>query len=462
MITYNPTYHEIPLKEFNGNPMVEVLNPVPLTADDAFKRLCYRPDFDESERNLPAVWRKIAAGRLLHFYLPTDQSVEIFESIYSQIIDGYRHRSPRNPTHQRSIHGCDELAQRLGVTKGEQILRSGTISVITGLSGLGKSTLIKCIMQEIGKPCYYHTNYRGEPLSTVQILYLMRNVPDQCSPKAFCSRFTEQAAEFASDFCNISQTNKDYTRMTRNQHELNFYKIIKNNYVGALIIDEIQNLTINGGNDKKELVQMIHNFRDELGIPIILIGTYGSIEIFKKHFSLTQRTTEGGYHEIKRSSHADDEDWQNFCKILWHYQWIKDPQKLTTACIETLYKCSQGITRIALNIFILCQRLVIGTDRETIDEGLIKSVYNERFKPLHEVISILESGDEKKMKTYEELLSKAFDSVSESDPDVETTQNNYERFLRDQAEKHNIIDKVRAYQEREYNVNSEGEIHRKH
>jgi len=391
-INNDPQYFDMPIAEFRGNPLVEALQPPPMNNDEALLRLQRPPAFDENERGLPACYRALLPARLLNFMFPTSQQVRLLQRIYGQIINGYRKSNPLTPDGQRRLHGNGNVPA---------VPMPCNISFLTGLSGMGKSAVIRSIMKAIGKPVIKHSRYRGTVFTETQLLYLMRNVPDQCSAKALCGSFGRVADAllglplYSKQFFNNKMTRTDYVNALG--------KMIINHHVGVLVIDEFQNLSLAKSGGKEELVALIVNLRDELGIPIVLVGTYRAASILKNDASTARRLVEGGFHELQRPADPSDENWQALCEIIFDYQWVLEPQPLTDEFVEVLYRYSQGVTGIMLNLYVTAQTFAIEEGIEKISPQLIQQVYKERFRPLHHIINILSTNNVDLLSKYDDL-----------------------------------------------------------
>ncbi len=408
-INENPVYHALPVKDFEGNPLVEALLPPPNCSEEAISSLSRIPEFDESERDLPSCYRALLPARLLNFMFPTTQHARLQGRIYGQVMSGYRWRNPTTVTGQQFLHGEISAREALDSSIRGQFVPQvpATISFLTGLSGMGKSTLIRAVMRSMGKPVIRHSSYRGAPFCESQILYMMRNVPDQCSAKAVCKSFGDRADDllgmklYAKMFADKSMTRTHYVSALR--------KIVVNHHIGALVIDEFQNISLAKSGGKKEFLALILNLREELGVPIILVGTYRAATVLREDDSIARRLVEGGFHELKRPSSHEDKDWRSLCNVVWWFQWVRNPQPLDDEVVEVLYRCSQGVTGIMLNLFVTAQTFAIEEGMETVTPAMIEDVYQNRFRPLHPMIQILSRNDEEELAQYDDLY---FDAMS--------------------------------------------------
>ena len=390
-INENPTYYDYPVSDLANNPMVAALKPPPENREESLKRLSLRPDFDPSELELPAAMRVLIPDRLSSFMFPTAQHRHLLNIVYPLILESYRHRNPLTAEGQRFLHEAGEMTEIIDPVALSPFYHASKIFFLTGLSGIGKTTLINAIMRALGKPVIKHTSFKGEPITESQIIYLIRNIPDHCTTKALCKSF----GYYTDTLLDNTLYSKYFqpTRVTETDCVAMLRRIIATYHVGALVIDNIQNIKLTKTGGYEQLIVFINNLCEELGIPIILVGTYNAVDILMKDASIASRLTSGGYQELQRPGSADSDDWREFCDIVWSYQWLKNPIPINSKIREALYDCSQGVTRIMLNLFIKAQKVAIQSNLEKVDIELIKNVYKDDFQPLHGIINALRSGN---------------------------------------------------------------------
>jgi hypothetical protein len=188
-IDNSPQYHDYPIEEFRDNPLIACLRPPHESFEEASLRLFKYPRFKESERDPDSTFRALLPMRLTQFFVANRYHVEIFRHIERQILGGYALRNPMRRDGQHLLHNAGTPRSGIGPRN------PSTISFITGLSGQGKSTLIRAIQGALGSPVIRHSNFRGMSFTETQILYLMRNVPDQCGPKALAKAFGDHTDE---------------------------------------------------------------------------------------------------------------------------------------------------------------------------------------------------------------------------------------------------------------------------
>lgn len=389
-------YTPHPLPEFAGNPLVEVLKPLPADVREKAKLLMRKPAYSkEQELSLDSSLRRLCPGRLKNFMFPMEKQVEMFSRIHSLIVGGYKDRNPLTAKGQQSLY--------------QRSTSPSTVTFITGLSGIGKSALVRSIMRAMGNQVIDHGDYNGQRCPYTQVLYVMQNVPVNSTPKNMCMTL-------GSELDNLLQREVVTPIFAKNRTHTDFVlglrRSVKHLRVGAIVIDELQNVNLRRGANRDEFLAMISNFRDELGVPIILIGTTAakSILFSNKNISVQRRFCDGGFEELEPPKSASDEDWYTFCRTMWRYQWVTEPIEFSDEICELLYTLSQGITGILLTLFINCQMTAIG-GRERIDTNLVRAVYQEQMRPLHAALDALRSGDPRRMALFDDLYFSAANSV---------------------------------------------------
>jgi len=387
----SPTYLIRGAEEIDGNPLLAHLPLPPENDKEAFLALALRPDFSESERELPNSIRRLRIKKLRRFYVPTQQAHRrALIEITTNIFDAYIPRNPMTAAGQALLYGgAADLAFR------------PTISLVAGHSGMGKSALMDRILGHIGQQLQHHRSFNGKPFPEQQILFLRRNCPEHCTVGTLCSTF----GDYTDRVLGLKLYSGIFAKLqggARGAYLAEIAKIIRTHHVGLLVIDEFQNLSLMGVGAKK-IIALLVNLRDELGLPIVVVGTYKALRLLERDMSTARRLSEGGYFDLARPTSADDKSWVELCQIAWRYQWIKDPIDFGSDICEALYEVSQGITGIMINAFMFAQLAAIedGTERVTAD--LIHSVFMERMAPLHPAIRILQSGDPLLMDKFDDL-----------------------------------------------------------
>jgi hypothetical protein len=394
-----PQYKTIGAEEVDGNPLSAHLPLAPETDDDAFMALATRPEFDVAERNLPNSIRRLRINRLRRFYAPTmPVHRRALSSICTSIADGYIARNPLTPLGQRILQGCQV-----------DLPFSPMITMIAGHSGMGKSALMNRVLGYLGGQLWEHTNFHGVPFPESQIVWLRRNVPEHCTVGTLCSTF----GDYTDSVLGLTLYRGIFSKLQgsgRNTYLAEIRKIVTSHHVGLLILDEFQNLSLMGVGAKK-IIALLVNLREELGLPIVVVGTYKALRLLKSELSSARRLVEGGYFDLERPLSAEDAHWQSLCSAAWEFQWVRDPVDYSAGICTALYDVSQGITGIMLTTLATAQVAAIEDGSERVTEDLIRTVFAERLKPLHPAIRVLQSGNPILMDQFDDMYKNLWPST---------------------------------------------------
>lgn len=181
--------------------------------------------------------------------------------------------------------------------------------------------------------------------------------------------------------------------------------VASRHFLGVLIIDEIQNLR----EAKRDGAAQVHNFLvqldNELGIPVVLVGTPKAQSVLTGEFRRARRASGLGAFPWDRM--AEDEEWKVFTNTLWKYQYTRKPTLLTEELCHTLYFESQGITDLAVKVYMLAQIEAIARattdDEEEITKDLIELVAQDRLRYMQRFLNALRKNNSEELKKYEDI-----------------------------------------------------------
>lgn len=409
-----PKYEKYEAFEMNSNPLIAALARPTDEISIQVARLALKPLCSEAERSLSGSERILLLNRIKdNFFYPSEQHLRIYKDIESQILGGYWSRNPMTPMGQKLVH--DAALAGGHVPPASTDSPAATISLMVGLSGHGKTALMKAILRALGDPVIRHSGFHPErAFIDNQIVALMRNFPDQAkyTPKALAKQFGDRADDLLGQQLYGPSFNSG---RNRTHHVSQLRRLVANNWVGALVIDVFEQISLAGTSGLEELQTMLSNLRDEIGVPIILIGTYSAAKLLQsKKYSLIRRLIDGGLHELRRPENASDYDFQKFCDVCWEYQWVKHPTPFASDELKAvLFDLSQGITAIVLLLFRYAQVEAIRSGAERIDPALLRKVYAAQLQPLHPVLDALRSKDKNRIEKYEDLYMPAFEEAAE-------------------------------------------------
>jgi len=403
--------------EMDDNPLIAALRRPTDVLQEQLDRLRLKPIFSERERELPGSVRTFLLNRLQQsFFFPSTQHVQIYKDIEAQVIGGYWSRNPMTSSGQRLVHNAGTPGNHIERTTLSDPGIAATIACLMGLSGIGKSALMQRITAALGKPVIAHSNFKGKAITETQVTVVMRNCSDQ--PNYTTKAIAKLLADRIDELINQSLYGKFFNdkSMTRTHYIAELRRILTSNWVGVVIIDVFEHMSLAGTLGQKELLAMLCNLRDELGIPLILVGTYKAAKIFDTpDASVPRRLIDGGFHDLKRPASTDDDDFISFCEVAWKYQWVKNPIPIKDEIKHTLFDLSQGITAVVLMLFKFAQIEAIRSGQETVNVKTLTDTYASRLSPLHQILGALRSNNKDVLDKYDDLYLNLSRQIEASD-----------------------------------------------
>ncbi len=377
------TYTPQVLPDYQGNPLIEALGPV-LSSSEAYERLCYFPMYYENERQLSAELRFNALYRLQHFFQPVIQHLDLERRFSRLLRSGYLSRNPLNP-------------QQVQLLTGQAVpsIRSTASSfTLMGFSGVGKTTAVERILS-LYPQCILHEH----PINRVQIIWLKLNCPHDGSLKSLCMDFFLKIDECIGTNYYVKFGNR---RNSISSMINQMGRIARLHCIGVLVIDEIQHLLTAKDKGSEQMMNFFVTLINEIGIPILLIGTMRARSILQQDFRQARRGS--GQGDMVWEQMKPGDDWDLLIEELWRYQWTREQVPLTEEMRQTIYEESQGIIDIAVKIYSLAQSRAVEIERETISPNLIRQVAREDLKLVQPMLQALRSGMVSELEKYEDIL----------------------------------------------------------
>lgn len=397
-VVANYTPQRIP--RFKGNPLIEALPPS-LTDDQLFAALSRRPDFSPQQRSWTNQERILLLQELSSFIAPLSRHVELARTIEAMLRNGYVGRSPRTPENAHRLQSIYEM-KSTGQIGGESLLQSpGQASaLLMGAPGMGKTTIVRHVLS-LNPQVIFHPDY-----NLYQVTYLHVEMPsDGSSLKGLAEGILtelDRVVPGANHFDNLALRGRPgadslIKRVARALHM---------HHVGILVADETQNLA-NAHKGKQTVMTELVSMCNILGIPMLLLGTNKCQKVFSLDFRQTRRAAGRGLSHWDRlrpaASPGEVDEWDDFLKVLWCFQWVRKPAPLDAQFRTLMYHYSQGIIDTAIKLFVSAQVFAILNGSETITPAALSEVYKQEFTLLHPMLDALRSADPTRLAAFDDI-----------------------------------------------------------
>ena len=386
------------LDDYRDNPLIESLPPI-WDERSVVQKLASRPLYKSSERELPVHLRMHCVQRVSRdFFQPLSKHLELEQSLSRLIRDGYVGRNPLTPNYAfRTRKDTYELLMK-GATSGYPV-NTPTSSgfALVGISGIGKSSTLLRVLQMYPQVIVHH-RYKGKDLPLYQIVWLKMDCPHDGSIRGLCLNFL-----IALDsLVGTKYYKKNATKSTDELLPI-MAQAAAVHCLGVLVIDEIQNLQESKDDRASQMLNFFVQLVNTIGLPVVVVGTYKAMPVLNGEFRNARRSSGQGdaiWHHLKK-----DEEWDWLLQGLWKYQWTNTRIELSQEFNDVMYDESQGITDIAIKLFMLTQWRALDKGIDHITPSFIRSIAKERLGLVRPALEALRFGKKDKIQMYGDIYS---------------------------------------------------------
>ena len=364
----------------------EIINSLPRmkSGNELTEALEILPEYNSEICNADVPVRLMALSDLYRIYIPSQMSLEIYSKLYLALLRSMKKKGSKLAVQQRNQNYKAIIQQEYSGIMGG----SDSFTII-GTSGIGKSSaisraitlitenrvieaenpytnIVPCIIVQ----CPFDSSVKG------LLLEVLRKVDEVLDTKYYQNALRARAT---TDMLigSVSQ--------------------VALNHIGMLVVDEIQNV-VNGKNGKSligALTQLINNS----GISICMVGTPESAVFFESAMQLARRSV-----GLQYTTMSYDTYFQNFCKVIFQYQYTKQRTEITDGIIEWLYEHSAGVTSVVVALIYDAQEIAILNGKEILNLESLNEAYQQRLSLLHSYIQPSVSQSKQTSKTKKKKI----------------------------------------------------------
>ena len=394
------------LAEYAKNPYIEALPPI-LSEDDVLERFMVTPRISEQDKQSETNIRYHVLKRVKNFIQPLPIHFEVERRLSTLIRRGYLARNPLEKSFLERIRVLHQLREdeeqaHKYIDQRLNHIRSTADSLsIIGISGIGKTTAIERLLLMYPQ-VIKHQVYEQQPFNKTQIVWLKIDCPYDGSLSTLCKSFFKAI----DDLLGTRYLEKfGYLNRVTSTMLLHMTSLASMYGIGVLVIDEIQHL-LHAKNDQEEMLNFFVTLSNTVGIPTVLIGTSKAQQLFKGNFRQARRAaSDGAIIWDRMDEHS--EEWEFFLETLWELQCLKTRSELTEDVKKNFYEECQGITSVAVNLFILAQERALfeeNNEQEIITSKVLKQTAKKDMKIIQPMLNAIRNNDFAAMYKYEDIM----------------------------------------------------------
>lgn len=381
------------IQEYRGNPMIEALGPIPAESD-WIRMLVRKPLIDPAERLLPTHLRTHLLPRLMSFFFPLRQHLELAQRIDLMLRRGYVHRNPLTKGRVEVLRKVYELHQEGRFSEAPAYAETGALlcTTLCGISGGGKSTTTETAL------AHYPQLIRHPEHGIFQVVWLKVSCPSNGSLSGLCAAILEA-------FDRLLGTHfapRPGSRLSADDLLREVASVALTYNLGLLVIDEIQNVSIKRNGGREVMLNFFQNLANDLRLPVLLIGTMKAISMLEESFRTARRAAAMG--SMQWSLMPCDAQWHGLIKTMWKFQWVRNPVPFSEEISVALHEASAGVIALATTMFALAQLCAMRDRLESVDASMLKRVAEAEFMPLKPLLEALRSGDLRRIAKYDDMM----------------------------------------------------------
>ncbi len=390
------------IEEYSDNPFIEALPDI-FTEDDVIDRFSVIPRIDDKDRSMENNFRYHIIKRAKNFVQPLPIHFIVERRLSTLIRRGYLARNPLDKSYferlriLNEIRDSKEYDEELINERMSNIRSTADSMAIIGISGIGKTTAIERLLLMYPQ-IIKHEEYKEQNFSRAQIVWLKIDCPYDGSLSTLCKSFFKAI----DDLLDTRYLEKfGYSNRVTSSMMLHMTSLASIYGIGVLVIDEIQHL-LNAKNDMEEMLNFFVTLSNTVGIPTVLIGTSKAQKIFKGNFRQARRAASEGSIMWDRMT-IESEEWNFFLESLWDFQCLREYTKLDENIKKVFYDECQGITAVAVNLFILAQERALSEGKEKLDVSIVRGTAKDDLHMIQPMIKALRNNNMGEVMKYEDI-----------------------------------------------------------
>jgi hypothetical protein len=406
LLAIKAIYTQQRIPQYCGNPFIEAL-PTTLDDDALLESLFKAPEFAAHQREWSKSERLQMIAQLSSFMVPMDRHLRLAQQIDTLIRQGYVGRAPRTAESLKVFAKLYEL-QKAGKTfdSSSVQLTAQLSSALIGIPGMGKTTTIRRLLARVPQ-VIFHPTY-----NIYQVPYLHIETPyDGASVKGLAESIFRKVDALLPD----ANYGKQYSKQGSGAESLMNHaaRILHMHAVGLLVVDELQNLE-NSPKNNDALMTLLVSASNELGVPILFVGTNKAERLLSKDFRQARRSigiASTYWDTFQKGNFEEPGEWDDFLSVLWHFQWVKQAVPLSPYLSDLMFHHSQGVADIAIKLFAIAQTRAMYDKSEILTGALIENVANKELARVMPMMEAIRRNDVRALASYRDISPMNLDAL---------------------------------------------------
>lgn len=364
------------------NPMALVFPP-PQSDEEIYTALAVDPQpRPEGFRNWPLEQRKEYLELLDEFHYVFQNEVDLVHKVVALVRKSFRNRDPSNP---RVLNAIVRImsGQEVKTPRLSNVGAGGGLGVLlTGISGVGKTSLLDRIVEYLGDYGRFHQALNGEPAQWPQ-LGVIRVTVQRTWKRTLQLILAEIDRQLGRDFYLKRERSASINRLEEVVHEA-----LTAGFAPLLILDELQRLARLNETEALKILEGLIDVMGVWGVPVLVVGTVRVRRLLELYSAEMDKFSTGGVSEFHPLD-EHDRDTANFIFLLKKQSVSLTPINYSPDFDRLLVAHCMGVRRIMRE----CMKVVLTrhADDESIEANgaLLEEVSQSELRRFRRSLSVL-------------------------------------------------------------------------
>lgn len=328
--------------------------------------------------------RLLALLDLYKIYIPNQSTLDVYNRLYLALINSL---DKKETIFERQLMNDNyrsiKKLKRYGIIGGLDSFK------LTGHSGVGKTTCIQRCIEVITSKSVLVSN---SPYREIIPFIVVECSADGSFKSLLYSILQEVDLILGTSFFVANKHNTTTVDVL-----LAAVSNVLINHVAVLIIDEIERVA-NESKKGETLINYLTQLVNQSNVAVCFVGNDLSNKYFESREYLSRRTLGVSMQKMEY-----DESFNDFCRILFRYQYTLKHVEFYSNYSRLLYKLTNGSPSLLISLFIEAQKRAIINGNERLDELTFESTFSDIFSNM---IPYSNVGRKTRFDNYEPIVEK--------------------------------------------------------
>lgn len=364
------------------NPMALVFPP-PQSDADLYSALVVDPPARPDDFGTwPLERRKEYLELLDEFHYVFENELDFVRKILALVRKSFRSRNPSNP---RVLNAIVRImaGQEVKTPRLSNVGAGGGLGVLlTGITGVGKSSLLDRLVNHLGDYGRFHQSLNGEPAQWPQ-LGVIRVTVKSTWKHTLQLILSEIDRQLGRDFYLKRERSASLNRLENAVHEA-----LTAGFAPLVIIDELQRIARLNESEALKILQGLIDMMGDWGVPVLVVGTVRVRLLLELYSAEMDKFSSHGVPDFQPLD-EHDRDTSNFILLLKEQSVSLTPISYSPDFDRLLLAHSMGVRRIMREYMRVVLTRHADDENTEANGALLEDISENELRRFQQALSVL-------------------------------------------------------------------------